>query len=182
MICIANSELTKTDKRIKVSKIASTVRRRQMNHRSQLSVQRSISLYNTRTHACTRPPRSVSPCPHCIVPIVMSRSRLVKPRSHRTNWTELNEATRLQQASIDNESVPKIIINNAINLSYKTAISILLISNHNSLQVLFDKNWFRVFYLKNIFIFYHWKLPAQRTSTEPVVSAHFCSPLIIHIL
>ena len=119
-----------------------------MNHRSQLSVQRSISLYNTRTHACTRPPRSVSPCPHCIVPIVMSRSRLVKPRSHRTNWTELNEATRLQQASIDNESVPKIIINNAINLSYKTAISILLISNHNSLRVLFDRNWFRVFYLK----------------------------------
>ena len=59
MICIANSELTKTDKRIKVSKIASTVRRRQMNHRSQLSVQRSISLYNTHTHACMHTPASL---------------------------------------------------------------------------------------------------------------------------
>jgi len=34
--------------------------------------------------------------------------------------------------TIWNESVPKIIINNAINLFLKTAINILAISNHNS--------------------------------------------------
>ena len=37
------------------------------------------------------------------------------------------------------ESVPKIIINNTMNLLFKTAISILVISNHNSYRVLFDK-------------------------------------------
>jgi len=36
--------------------------------------------------------------------------------------------------------VPKIIINNTINLFFLTAISILAISNHNSFRVLFDKN------------------------------------------
>jgi len=35
--------------------------------------------------------------------------------------------------------VPKIIINNTINLFFQTAISILLISNHNNFRVLFDK-------------------------------------------
>ena len=35
-----------------------------------------------------------------------------------------------------NESVPKIIINNTINL-FLAAISILVISNHNSFRVLF---------------------------------------------
>jgi len=42
--------------------------------------------------------------------------------------------------SIENESLPKIIIiNNTINLFLKTAIKILVISHHNSFQVLFDK-------------------------------------------
>jgi len=41
--------------------------------------------------------------------------------------------------AIGNESVPKIIINNAINLLFKTAISISVISNHGSFRVLFDK-------------------------------------------
>jgi len=41
--------------------------------------------------------------------------------------------------AIGNESVPKIIINNAINLLFKTAISISVISNHSSFRVLFDK-------------------------------------------
>jgi len=36
------------------------------------------------------------------------------------------------RVTIWNESVPKIIINNAINLFLKTAINILAISNHNS--------------------------------------------------
>jgi len=35
--------------------------------------------------------------------------------------------------------VPKIIMDNAINLSYKTAVSILVISNHNSFRVPFDE-------------------------------------------
>jgi len=39
---------------------------------------------------------------------------------------------------IGNESVPKIIINDTVIFSY-IAISILVISNHNSFQVLFDK-------------------------------------------
>ena len=38
--------------------------------------------------------------------------------------------------SIVNENVPKIIINDN---NFLTAISILLISNHNSFRVLFDK-------------------------------------------
>jgi len=37
------------------------------------------------------------------------------------------------------ESVPKIIINDTINLVFKTASSILEISNDNIFQVLFDK-------------------------------------------
>ena len=40
---------------------------------------------------------------------------------------------------IGNESVPKIIISNSINLFFKTAVNILLISNDNSFRVLFDK-------------------------------------------
>ena len=40
---------------------------------------------------------------------------------------------------IGNESVPKIIINDTINLILKTAISISVISAHNSFRVLFDK-------------------------------------------
>ena len=41
--------------------------------------------------------------------------------------------------------------------------------------MLFDKVASVCFYLKNIFIFWHWKWPAQGTSTAPVVSAHFRS-------
>ena len=39
----------------------------------------------------------------------------------------------------ENESVPKTVINNTTNLIFKTAISILVISNDNSFRVLFDK-------------------------------------------
>ena len=35
--------------------------------------------------------------------------------------------------------MPKILINNTMNLLFKIAISILVISNHNSYRVLFDK-------------------------------------------
>jgi len=41
--------------------------------------------------------------------------------------------------AVGNESVPKIIINNTINLFSETAISILVISNHNCFRVLFGK-------------------------------------------
>ena len=44
-----------------------------------------------------------------------------------------------ESKTIGNASVAKIIVNNTINLLLKTAISILLISNHNSFRVLFDK-------------------------------------------
>jgi len=45
----------------------------------------------------------------------------------------------LNVASIRNESVPKIIINDTIDLFLKTAIGILVISNHDSFRVPFDK-------------------------------------------
>jgi len=38
-----------------------------------------------------------------------------------------------------NDSVPKIIINDATGLFFKTAISILVISNHNNFRGLFDE-------------------------------------------
>jgi len=59
------------------------------------------------------------------------------------------------QVEIGNESVScaeNYNIYNTINLFLKTAISILVISDHNSFRVLFDKIA-SVFYLKNIFIF-----------------------------
>jgi len=40
---------------------------------------------------------------------------------------------------IGNESVPKITINDTISRFFKTAISVLAISNHNSFRMLFDK-------------------------------------------
>jgi len=40
---------------------------------------------------------------------------------------------------IENEIVPKIIINDTVNLFFLNAISILVISNHNSFRVLCDK-------------------------------------------
>ena len=43
------------------------------------------------------------------------------------------------------------------------------ISNHNHFGMLFDKNCFCIFYLKNILIFQHWKWPAQGISTLPTV-------------
>ena len=85
----------------------------------------------------------------------------------------------VEQKPTGNETVPKIIINNTVNLLFKTAVSIFLISNHNSLRVLFDKIASVYFIRENILYFSigygHW--PAQGTSTVPVVSAHFPSLL-----
>jgi len=49
-------------------------------------------------------------------------------------WTRVNVSAK----SIGNENVPKIIINNTQKI-FLTAISIFLVSNHNSFRVLFDK-------------------------------------------
>ena len=53
---------------------------------------------------------------------------------------------------IGNETVPKIIINDTISLFLLTAISILVISNHNSFRVLFDKMLPYILF-ENIFMF-----------------------------
>jgi len=42
-------------------------------------------------------------------------------------------------AVLGNDTVPKIILNDTVSLFLKTAISISVISNHNSFRVLFDK-------------------------------------------
>jgi len=42
-------------------------------------------------------------------------------------------------ASRGSGNVPKIILNDTVNLFFEAAISILEISNHNSFRVLFDK-------------------------------------------
>jgi len=46
---------------------------------------------------------------------------------------------RQPRPSTGNEWVPKVIINNTINLFFSTAISVLVISNRNSFRELFDK-------------------------------------------
>jgi len=74
---------------------------------------------------------------------------------------------------IENESVPKIIINDT-NLYFKTAISMLVISNHNSFRVLFDKIAF-VHFVWKIYLHLAFEMASQGTSTVPVVSAHFRS-------
>jgi len=56
----------------------------------------------------------------------------------------------------------------------KTAISILVILNHNSFRVLFDASVAYILFEKNIYKY--WKWPTQGTCTVPIVSAHFSSP------
>ena len=73
----------------------------------------------------------------------------------------------------------KIILNRTIDLFLKTAISVLLISNHNGFRVLFDKIASVYFIFKDIVICQHWKRPAQGTGTVPVVSAQCRSRVIL---
>ena len=47
---------------------------------------------------------------------------------------------------IGNERVPEIIINDTINLIFKSAVNILVMSNHNSFRVLFD-NFASVYFI-----------------------------------
>ena len=55
-----------------------------------------------------------------------------------TATLQCNNITSVR-ASLGNESVPKIVINNTINLCFKTTILILVISIRNSFRVLFGK-------------------------------------------
>jgi len=78
---------------------------------------------------------------------------------------------------VRNDSVPKNIINNAIKLFLKAAISSSAISNRNRFRVLFVKKLLTyILFEKYIFIFQHWKWPARGTGTVPIVSAHFRFP------
>jgi len=63
-----------------------------------------------------------------------------------------SSAMSISLLCVGNESVPIITINYTINLSFKTAIGISAISNHNGFRVLFDKNCFRIFYFRNTLI------------------------------
>jgi len=57
-----------------------------------------------------------------------------------SNGTVLQVTTAAHLSAVGNENMPKIIINDTINLCFfKTAINILVISNHNSFRVLLDK-------------------------------------------
>jgi len=69
-------------------------------------------------------------------------------------WQEARRP--LGKTCVGNESVPKIVIIDTVNLLLKTAISILVISNHNSFRALFDE----IFAL-------------EMASTMPVVSTLF---------
>ena len=122
-------------------------------------------------------PPSYTPTSNSATIIITTRSGVI------TYWfviwrapTDPPNPIWLTASSIGSECVQKITINNTINLVFfKIAISILLISNHNSFRVLFDKIASVYFIWKYIFIFQHWKWPAQGTSTVPIVSAHFRS-------
>jgi len=77
-------------------------------------------------------------------------------------------------ASIGNENVPKIIINNTTNSFRKTAIGILLISNHNSCECCLIKKLlpyvlFRKY--RPIYILALEFMASRGTSTVPIVSA-----------
>ena len=85
-------------------------------------------------------------------------------------------AARINVA-ISNESVPQIVKNNAIN-NFLNCNQHFCNFKPQQLPSAQWQNCFRVFYLKNIFIFYHWKWPAQGTGTVPILSAHFFVPII----
>ena len=73
----------------------------------------------------------------------------------------------LFQLPIGNESVPKIITNNIINL-FLTAISISVISSHNYFRILFDKIASVYFIRKYIYtvLLYYWL--GSRKGIRPV--------------
>jgi len=71
--------------------------------------------------------------------------------------------------------VPKNIINDAINSFFiETAISILVISNHNSFRVLYAKIA-SVYFIRKTYLYF--SIGNGQPSTVPNVSAHFRSLL-----
>jgi len=78
-----------------------------------------------------------------------------------------------------NETVPKIAINNAIKIYFLNAVSILVVSNHNSFRVLFDKIA-SAHFISKIYLYFSIG-NGRRTSKVPIVSAHFrCRRRVCH--
>jgi len=81
-----------------------------------------------------------------------------KPRNPRINTSTVTgpvlQVLTMQLLVIGNESVPKTITNNTINLFFLNSINILLVSNHNTFRLLFDRtaSIFMYFISKNIFV------------------------------
>jgi len=73
------------------------------------------------------------------------------PASH-TMYSTLSIGRR-DARSVANASVPKVIVNNTINLLFQTAISVLVISNHNSFRVLLTKLLPCILFENYIYIF-----------------------------
>jgi len=96
--------------------------------------------------------------------LVYSTSR--GPSASRVSTQQSYDETN----TIGNERLPKIILSNTRSLFFSTAISILVISNHNSFRVPFDKI---------ASVYFIWKkciyILASGTGTVPIVSAHFRS-------
>ena len=68
---------------------------------------------------------------------------------HLLLWLFLSCGFSIKYSFIGKERVPKIILNDTIDLFLKTAIIILVISNHNSFLVLTDKT---------AFVYFIWKM------------------------
>jgi len=76
---------------------------------------------------------------------ILSTAKFFRGGGHSV--TLLCECVIFTVATTWNERVPKIITDDTVNLFFKLQSSI--ISNHNGSRVLFDKNCFRIFNLKN---------------------------------
>jgi len=60
---------------------------------------------------------------------------------------------RVRRRNIGKRRVPKIIISNTTNLLFKTAICILLMSNHNSFCMVFDRIAY-VYFMWKIYLYF----------------------------
>jgi len=83
----------------------------------------------------------------------VSSSQLCSTTSTPSTSGPPSTAYNRPYVAIANETVPKILTNYTRNLFFETAISILVISSHNSFRVLVDKIASVYFSCKNIFIF-----------------------------
>ena len=90
---------------------------------------------------CTLSLQWWSCCLHCTQSCALNVQLIIYTCRHQRASSKYQKlrSRPLRSPRIGNESMPKIIINDTITFFLKTAISILLISNHNSFWVLFDK-------------------------------------------